>query len=100
MSERTMTRKKTVRKPIGTKRARKLAALSMQSPNSPIGKSMSTERARELSAMRRTFGAGPGAPRSNKLRCACGVMTLKRALARGHDCEEPEIKSHKRKEAL
>lgn len=95
-----MTRKKTPNNPIGTERARELAAISMQSPNTPIGKSMSTERARELSAMRRTYGAGPGAPRSNKLRCPCGAMTLKRALTRGHNCEELESRSHKRKEGL
>lgn len=54
---------------------------------SPIGKPIGTERARELSRMRKTFPAGPGRPRDpDKARCACGKMTLKRALRRGHDC--------------
>lgn len=55
-------------------------------PNTPIGKPLSTERARQLNALRKTHGAGPGAPRSDKPRCICGVMTLKRALTRGHEC--------------
>lgn len=61
---------------------------------SPIGRTISTERARELSAMRRTFGAGTGAPRGDRPRCACGAMTLRRALTRGHDCgsgREPNL---------
>ena len=73
--------------------------------NNPVagarGKPIGTERARELAALRRTYGAGPGAPRStDKPRCACGQMTLKRALRRGHDCEEPKLRSHQRKEDL
>lgn len=67
---------------------------------SPIGRPIGTKRARELSALRRTFGAGPGRPRGNALRCACGAMTLHRALMRHHDCDEQEPKSHKRKEDL
>lgn len=94
-----MTKNKT-NKPMSTKRAREMAALAMQSPNSPIGKSMTTKRARELNAMRRTYGAGPGAPRSDKPRCDCGAMTLTRALTRGHNCEAQEPRSHKRKEGL
>ena len=27
-----------------------------------------------------------GRPRSKQKRCACGAMTLKRAIARGHHC--------------
>jgi len=69
--------------------------------DSPIGKPITSQRARELAALRRTCGAGPGAPRStDKPRCACGQMTLKRALRRGHDCEEPKLRSHQRKEDL
>lgn len=68
--------------------------------NNPVGKPIGTERARELAGMRRDFRGGPGSPRSDKPRCACGIMTLKRALTRGHNCEEPEPKSHKRKEDL
>ena len=30
---------------------------------------------------------GSGKPRSNKPRCACGVMTAKRALTRRHKCQ-------------
>ena len=100
MTKRKKTPNNPMGKPIGTERARELGLISMQKPNTPIGKSMSTARARELSAMRRTFGAGTGAPRSDKLRCACGAMTLKRALARSHNCEETEPRSHKRKEGL
>ena len=66
----------------------------------PVGKPIGTERAQELNRMRRTFAAGPGGPRSDKPRCACGAMTLTRALTRGHDCEEPEPRSHQRKEDL
>ena len=66
----------------------------------PMGKPISTERARELNALRRTHGAGPGRPRSAALRCPCGAMTLRCALVRNHDCEEQEPKSHKRKEDL
>jgi hypothetical protein len=63
---------------------------------SPIGKPIGTKRARELAAMRRTFGAGSGRPRSDAPRCACGQMTLHRALNRRHNCEEP--KSHHKQE--
>lgn len=66
----------------------------------PVGKPIGTERARELSTMRRTFGAGSGRPRSDSPRCACGLMTLRLALLRCHNCEEPEPRSHKRKEGL
>ena len=72
----------------------------MKKNESPIGKPIGTERARELAAMRRTFGRGGGRPRSNALRCPCGAMTLRCALVRRHDCEEPESRSHKRKEDL
>jgi len=68
--------------------------------NNPAGKPIGSERARELAAMRRTLSGGRngGAPRSDKPRCACGEMTLKRALRRGHDCNDP--RSHQRKEDL
>lgn len=42
---------------------------------------------RAASLARKSFGAGPGKPRSRMKRCACRAMTLKRALARGHKCE-------------
>ena len=32
------------------------------------------------------YGALGGRPRTDAERCACGAMTLKRALARGHKC--------------
>lgn len=68
--------------------------------NNPKGKPIGTDRARELSNLRRTYGAGSGRPRSSALRCPCGAMTLRCALARNHNCEEPEPRSHKRKEGL
>lgn len=58
---------------------------------SPIGKPIGTERARELNALRRTFGAGPGRPRSRARRCPCKLMTLRRALARKHKCEKGDV---------
>jgi len=48
---------------------------------------LTSARARRIAKMRKTYGAGPGRPRSNAPRCACGAMTLKRALARGHHCQ-------------
>ena len=54
-------------------------------------KPLTAQRARELAAMRRTHGAGPGRPRSDKLRCFCGAMTLARAIQRAHNCEEPSL---------
>jgi hypothetical protein len=59
--------------------------------NKPGPKPLTPERARELAAMRQSHGAGPGRPRSNKLRCFCGQMTLARAIQRGHNCEEPSF---------
>ena len=52
-------------------------------------KSKKTERGaaagRALAELRKTFGGGR--PRLQDVpRCACGEMTLKRALARGHKC--------------
>ena len=54
-------------------------------------KTMTPARARELAALRRHRGAGPGRPRSDKLRCFCGKMTFARAIARNHQCEEPSL---------
>ena len=54
-------------------------------PDDPMGKPISTERARELSMMRKHFGAGSGRPRE-KRRCPCGKFTLPRARSRGHKC--------------
>ena len=79
-----------------SERGRRMAAASLASPTGQIGQPLSAERAREMSAMRRTFAAGPGRPRSeDKPRCFCGEMTLIRALTRGHDCEEPGRKPRK-----
>jgi hypothetical protein len=60
--------------------------------NKPGPKPLTPERARELAAKRLTHGAGSGRPRSDKLRCFCGAMTLARAIARAHNCEEPSLK--------
>lgn len=43
-----------------------------------------TFAARLLASKRKTLSGGR--PRSRKPRCACGAMTLKRALARCHKC--------------
>ena len=62
-----------MKKPINTRKGR----------GRPIG----TDVARAMSYMRKFCGAGPGRPRDpDKPRCACGEMTLIRALRRGHDC--------------
>ena len=47
---------------------------------------LTTKQARALAAKRKTYGAGPGRPRSRQPRCRCGAMTQKRAQARGHKC--------------
>ena len=60
-----------------------------------MGKPIGTERARELAAMR--VHKRGGRPRSDKLRCPCGRMTLHTALNRRHNCEEPEPKRRKGK---
>jgi len=44
-----------------------------------------SEAARRMNAARKTRAGG--APRSNGKRCPCGVMTLKRAQARGKSSE-------------
>lgn len=79
---------------LTSERARELNAMRKthgwdQSPGSVIGKPIGSERARELSGLRKTFGHGGGRPRDpDQARCACGQMTLKRALTRGHICDE------------
>lgn len=47
-----------------------------------------SEAGRLLNSLRKTRSGGHngGRPRSGAPRCACGEMTLKRALARGHKC--------------
>jgi hypothetical protein len=42
----------------------------------------SSDFARRMAAARKTRGAGTGRPRSQKERCPCGAMTMKRAAAR------------------
>jgi hypothetical protein len=44
-------------------------------------------QARQMSHLRKTHGAGSGRPRLHVKRCGCGVMTLKRAKARGKSFE-------------
>jgi hypothetical protein len=44
-----------------------------------------SEKRRAASLARTTFSGGHG-KRSKKIRCECGQMTAKRALARGHYC--------------
>jgi hypothetical protein len=44
-----------------------------------------SEKRRAASLARKTFSGGHG-KRSKKIRCECGQMTAKRALARGHYC--------------
>jgi hypothetical protein len=48
-------------------------------------RTLSTEDARSAAASRKTHGGGR--PRSKQPRCACGAMTLRRAIARSHKCE-------------
>jgi hypothetical protein len=48
---------------------------------------LTAEKAREMASLRKTIGKSTGAPRSKKRRCPCGVMTLKRAQARGRTYE-------------
>lgn len=43
-----------------------------------------SEGARAIAAQRKTHAGGR--PRSRKLRCPCGLMTKRRAKARGHVC--------------
>jgi hypothetical protein len=50
----------------------------------PIFKS---EWARRNSTKRKSIGREGGRPRSDEPRCACGEMTLKRAIARAHKCK-------------
>jgi hypothetical protein len=50
-------------------------------------RTLTTREARKMAARRKTFGAGPGRPRSDEPRCQCDAMTLKRALAMRHKCK-------------
>lgn len=43
--------------------------------------------ARKMNALRKTNGAGTGRPRSERARCPCAIMTIKRAQARGKSSE-------------
>jgi hypothetical protein len=45
-----------------------------------------SQKRRAASLARKKFAAGTGRPRSNNPRCRCGMMTAKRAAARGHRC--------------
>lgn len=51
-------------------------------------KSLPSSAARKMAAARtvKAGGRNGGRPRSAVPRCTCGVMTLKRALARAHHC--------------
>jgi len=53
--------------------------------SNPMGKPIGTNRARELAAMRKTYAGGrPLNP--DLVRCMCGAMSVERALLRNHDC--------------
>lgn len=44
--------------------------------------------AREMNSRRKTRAAGPGRPRTDAPRCACGAMTQKLAELRYHKCSK------------
>jgi hypothetical protein len=56
----------------------------MKTTETPDTRTLSEKR-RDASLARQTFSGGHG-KRSKKVRCECGQMTAKRALARGHYC--------------
>jgi hypothetical protein len=48
---------------------------------------LTTQKARAMNAARKIHAGGrPQGTYSDKPRCKCGAMTLKRARARGHRC--------------
>ena len=49
---------------------------------------LTTKEARKMARARKTFGAGPGRPRSYAPRCACGAMTIARAQRNRHRCPD------------
>lgn len=51
-----------------------------------MARPLTSKEAREMASLRQTLGNGPGRPRKSK-RCPCGIMTLKRAQARGRGKE-------------
>jgi hypothetical protein len=58
-------------------------------------RSLTTRQARKMARMRKTIGKSTGRPvgsYSDQPRCACGEMTLKRAVTRGHICPKKRKK--------
>jgi hypothetical protein len=73
----------------GVRRRREVGRSLVHNPDSPIGKPIGTERAREMARLVKRPGHGGRRPDPN--RCPCGKFTQERARKRNHKCVRQEV---------